>query len=742
MTRRPLSIVCLFLLLFLFFGDWLGLSLVRENPLSVHLQQWVKEHPDSVIWGEVTSSCDTEFSQTVYLKKTYLIYKSKKFPIKNVKVFLKEKKEVPAGTYLLLSGKLEEVPNPCNPGEFNSRQYYACQHTYYFLKKASIKKRISGKKEFAQFLCDLRKHFEEILGETTGEDAPVFSAMVLGEKGELTEEIRLRYQMAGVIHILAISGLHISLLGMGLYEILKKTGLGIPASGIVALMIMVMYGEMTGGSVSAIRAIFMFLLAIGARILGRIYDMITALSISAMMLLLESPAYLYDAGFLLSFCAVLGVGIVFPAIRKVTGVKSKIGKGIVASVSVQLTTLPLMLWFYGEVSLTGIFMNILVLPTVGAVLISGVLAALLGTVSIVIGTGAAIPGRVILWVYEKISMCVCKLPFSTWTGGKPALYQVLLYYMILLFFIAVSGFWVKKGKQGIFLLALSVFLVILAVWVIGRRNPAHLEITCLDIGQGDAIAVQFPTGEVFVVDGGSSSKKKVGEYQLLPFLKSQGISYIDAIFISHTDEDHINGVRELLGYMDKGLISLKAGNLILPGISGEPEAWVELKELAEKADVHVQAVNSGSVFRIGNGKITVLSPERGATGEDVNEDAIVFLLEYREFQGLFTGDIGEKTEKKLLSKLKDMDFLKVGHHGSRYSSSLSFLEKILPEVSVISCSDSNRYGHPSKDAVERLERVGSQVEYTMKSGAVTVVTDGKNMKVRRFKDSEKGFSSS
>ncbi len=742
MTRRPLSIVCLFLLLFLILGDWLGFSLVRENPLPVYLQQWVKEHPDSVIWGEVTSSRDTEFSQTVCLKKTYLIYKSKKFPIKNVKVFLKEKKEIPAGTYLMLSGKLEEVPLPCNPGEFNSRQYYACHHTYYFLKKASVKKQISGKRVSVQLLWDLREHLERILEETTGEDSPIFSAMVLGEKENLKEEVRFRYQMAGVIHILAISGLHISLLGMGLYEVLKKTGIGVSVSGIASLMIMVMYGVMTGGSVSAMRAIFMFLLAIGARILGRIYDLITALSLSAVMLLLESPAYLYDAGFLLSFGAVLGVAVVFPVMQKVTALKSKIGKSVLASVSVQITTLPLMLWFYGEVSLAGVFMNLLVLPTVGIVLLSGVMAALTGTVSVVIGTAMAIPGRVVLGVYEKLSMCVCKVSFCTWTGGKPELYQVILYYMILLFFIGVSVFRVKKGKKDFGIWIISVFAVICAVLVIGRKKSDFLEITCLDIGQGDAIAAQFPTGEVFVVDGGSSSKKKIGQYQLLPFLRSRGISYIDAIFVSHTDEDHISGIRELLDYMGKDLISLKAGNLILPEVLKKQEAWMELKELAEKAGVCVQTVNAGSVFSIGNGTISVLSPQKDATGEDVNEDAIVFLLEYKEFQGLFTGDVGEKTEKEILSNLRDIDFLKVGHHGSRYSSSMLFLEKILPEVSVISCSDSNRYGHPSKETVERLERVGSQVEYTMKSGAVTVITDGYRIKVRRFKDPEKRFSSS
>lgn len=179
--------------------------------------------------------------------------------------------------------------------------------------------------------------------------------MVLGEKGELPEETKMRYQMAGIIHILAISGLHISLLGMGLYELLKKAGIGIWGAGFLSLIVMIFYGEMTGESVSAMRAVSMFLIATGAKILGRIYDMMTALSVSAMILLLESPAYLYSTGFLLSFGAVLGVGAVLPVFFKFFGVKNKILKSFMGSVCVQLTTLPVMLWFYGEVSVIGIF---------------------------------------------------------------------------------------------------------------------------------------------------------------------------------------------------------------------------------------------------------------------------------------------------------------------------------------------------------------------------------------------------
>lgn len=487
------------------------------------------------------------------------------------------------------------------------------------------------------------------------------------------------------------------------------------------------------------RAVSMFLIATGAKILGRIYDMMTALSVSAMILLLESPAYLYNTGFLLSFGAVLGVGAVLPVFLKFSGIKNKILKSLMGSVCVQLTTLPVMLWFYGEVSIIGIFLNLLVLPTVGIVLISGVFTALIGCISPGLAVCVSLPGKLVLFAYDKLCSLGASLLFCTWTPGQPKIWQAVIYYILLFSVTGAAGFLIKKevkNRRKLYL-AKSGFVVSLAaaLFVLSQRDRQHMEITCLDIGQGDAIAAQLPTGEVFLVDGGSSNKKNIGQYQILPFLKNQGISYVDAVFISHTDEDHISGVREILEYMEKGLISLKIGNLILPGISEKTEAWRELEALAKKVGIQVMTANKGDDFRIGDGRISVLSPEKGASGEDVNEDAVVFLLSYKNFRGLFTGDVGEETEKKLLSVLTDVDFLKVGHHGSGYSSTQAFLDKIKPEVSVISCSESNTYGHPSPETIKRLEKSGSRVEYTMKSGAVTVFTDGENVGVRRFSPS-------
>ena len=761
MRRRPMCLVCLTLMLLMCLVDLAGFPLIRGNPLPESLQAWIREHPKAVVCGEVQSCQDTEFSFSVYLKQVYLINQSEKFPIENIRMFMKTKEELPVGTTVCASGTLERVEGPRNPGEFDSQQYYACQNIYYFLKNASIKNKSSTFSGYGQRLYELKNRFCRILEKAAGEDAPVFQAMLLGEKGSLDSELKLRYRIGGVIHILAISGLHISLLGMGLFNLLKRMGLGNTGAGMLALTVMLQYGMLTGGSVSAMRAVCMFLLSVGAKIIGRSYDLLTALSLSAILLLLDSPAYLYSSSFLLSFGAVAGLGTISPYITEIMGAKKELYKSFLSSFSVQLATLPVMLVFFGEVSVAGILLNLLVLPTVGGVLISGLCSSLFGLFSIKTAVIAAVPGRILLYFYEKGCALAGKLPFCTWTGGMPEIWQCMVYYACLILGMAATVRITGKRRKlaperagrrkAVFVFTAAVIAGILVLSFHDRRE---LRITCLDVGQGDGMVLEMPGGGAFLMDCGSSSQKNTGQYQLLPYLKSRGITYLEGVLISHTDVDHISGIQELLELMSKGLTSVKAGSLILPdwgaertnmypeerkqrGTSPEDsgaELYKGLTETAENGGIPIVLAKQGDSLHFGEAEMRFLAPEADASGADVNEEGLVMELRYGNFRGLFTGDIGEETEQKLLKTgvFSDVDFLKVAHHGSRYSTGREFLDAVRPEFAVISCSDSNTYGHPSPETVSRLEESGAEVAYTMKSGAVTVYTDGESIRAEGF----------
>lgn len=760
MGRRPMCIVCLLLMLLLFCLDLAGFSFVRGNPLDQSVEQELLSHPQVTAVGEAVRCADTQNSHSVYLRQVCLICRSEKFPIKNLRVYLKEKTEVPAGALIVVSGKLEEIPGPRNPGEFDRKNYYAAQGIWYLMKNAGITRISSFHSLPGQLLAGFGKNLRECMKAGAGEDAPLFEAMLLGEKQDLDPDTRLRYQAAGILHILAISGLHISLLGTGVRKLCMLAGAGLYASCFIALLVMIPYGILTGESVSVIRAVCMFLLSAGARILGRTYDPLNALAFAAILLLLERPACLFDSSFLMSFSAVLGISILSPALKDFF----EGPKQLTTMLGVQLMMLPVLLSIYGEVSLTGLLLNLAVLPGMPVILVSGIAGSIAGITGRIPNTALGLwpaaaagrlsgwlflPGRILLHGFDLLCDWALRMPCGIWTAGCPHWGQTILYYSVL--GISVCGMSVFSGRlhdtqegrrslsgakkyQKRFGKLLVMGVLLGNCLLLGIRPAGRLRITCLDVGQGDGIVVETPNNRCILIDGGSSDKKNTGTTILLPFLRQRGHSVLDAVCISHMDEDHVSGILELLEKARSNLVHLRIGRLILPEWKSHNENYEKLLYLARESGIAVDYVKQGSFLQLDGLSIRVLAPFLGATGEDGNNDSEVLYLRYGEFDGLFTGDIGTSTEEALLPVWPDVDFLKAAHHGSRYATGDAFLERAKPELAVVSCSEKNRYGHPANETVRRLKAHGVQVEYTMKSGAVTVETDGRKVWLDRFCD--------
>ena len=245
--------------------------------------------------------------------------------------------------------------------------------------------------------------------------------------------------------------------------------------------------------------------------------------------------------------------------------------------------------------------------------------------------------------------------------------------------------------------------------------------------------LRMPDGACYLTDGGSESKN-CGAYQILPYLKSQGISRVEGIFVSHTDEDHISGIREILQAQIDKTTSVRVKGLFLPQWNVHPQAYEALEKLADQADIPVTYLKEGDSLKRQDIQIQVLAPFREEqTGEDTNASSMVLRLSYGNITGLLTGDIGVEQERKLLEKTGKIQFLKAAHHGSKNSSSLEFLQQASPVISFISCGKDNRYGHPHEETLERLNAVKSRIYTTAQRGALTLQTDGRNIKITTFK---------
>lgn len=638
------------------------------------------------------------------------------------------------GNRVLVAGTFESYRRASNPGEFDACLYYRILGLSGKIKGASVLQTSTDYQRFRDGLYRVKKWGEDKLGACYPEkEAGILMTMLFGDKTELDSEVKELYKVAGILHILSVSGLHVSLLGYGFYKLLRRVGLSMRVSAVSAILWMTAYGMMIGMGVSAFRAVLMFCVQMLAECLGRTYDLLTALAVAAVLLILQSPLYFFHSGFWLSFTCVLAIRLVYPWIklpekeeesRCVRRIRSVIN-AVLLSVSITIVTLPVFLWFYYEVTFWGILWNLLVIPLMSIVMGGSVVTMLLpiGKLSKVLTGGICL----LLGFFERL----CRFTESIGAGnlilGQPSIFRILLFVAGLLGLLAVAGKLRYYQRVAMLLLLTCIFLF---------RTPSGFQITFLDVGQGDGICLRNDNGNVYLIDGGSSSKKNVGTYQLLPFLKQQGISKVDAVFLSHSDQDHINGIQELLEKQKGGV---KIRSVIISGNrDGSPgEEYQKLLKTCQESGTKIYTIQAGEQFADGALVLTCLHPPEGFDGES-NASSQVLFLSYRSsyssdrsFTALFTGDVegeGEENLEQTLSKLKikDVDLLKVAHHGSKNSTSEEVLKQLNPKISVISCGQNNSYGHPHGDLLDRLEEADSQIYRTDELGAVIVkIKDGR-----------------
>ncbi len=725
--------LCLFVAAAFYLWDPSGEAFT--SPPDARIARYAADRPTVTVWGQVSRQAAGENSISVYLHNAYLRktpagVDSKAYPIGNLRVFFKEEIQLKSGMDVAICGEIYPVPPGRNPGAFDGRTYYASQGIYYLPEG----QRILGKSPVRNPLLYARERLKEqvraILTQIAPKEAGLFAAVLLGDSVDVENEIKDAYRAGGILHLLAISGLHLSLLGMGFCGLLERLGAGLRLRAILSVLLVFAYELFTGGSASALRAAIMFSILMGARLLGRCYDMPTALAAAALLLLLKNPAYLWYSGFLLSFLAVLGLAFsswIFAereAAGKLSGNLAKrltvLRRAFGTTLGVWLVTLPAVLYFYGEVSVLGTALNLLVLPTAGVALLSGFLGVLCGSFWPFLGRLCIGPGRLLFKGYLLGAKGIVRLPGAVWVGGRPEFWQIVVYYLLL---AALAFLWKREKKF------LGVLAGIAGLLAVGWRDHSGLLLTSLDVGQGDAMVWELPGGASYLVDGGSDSQSQVGRYQILPYLKSRGIGVLEGIFVSHTDADHISGIEEILKAQAAHSGSVRVKRLFLPRWDFESEAYQELVLTARAAGVSVIYLQKGDRLRQGEVQVEALYPEVWTDAGDVNGGSLVLQLTYRDFQGIFTGDTGIPQEKEMEKDLNACYFLKVAHHGSKNSSSEEFLSKVCPAVGFISCAENNRYGHPSPEALERLEGAGCVCYSTKDLGALSLFSDGYQVKI-------------
>ena len=625
--------------------------------------------------------------------------------------------KVSIGKILVLEGNVYVFHQARNEGTFDEKSFYQSQKIDFKLKNVTVKKQYGTPDEFRETLYQLKQRLKYVYASCMmPETGGVITMMALGDKSLMDTEIKELYQKVGISHILAISGLHISVIGMSLYKLLRKLFGSFVVSGLLAGGFMFVYGCMTGFRPSSTRAIVMFFMMLLAQMIGRTYDSLSALGLSAVCMLWENPFLLGYAGFLFSYMAVLGVTLVANTVTKTFKERHTVRDAVYSGFSIQLMTVPLTAYFYYEVPMYGMVVNFLVLPLMSMLLFFGLLGGFAGLVWLHGARWILVPCQLILLFYQKLSAIMQGLPSATLITGQPELWRMIVYYAVLA--VTVRVIWKRKKVRGYLAVGAMLLTFVLHVPRVG------MELNILDVGQGDGIYLRTSSGQDLFIDGGSSDVSKVGTYRILPFFKYNGVRGIDYWFVSHADKDHISGLQEMLaeGY--------PIDNLVFAESVVQDEAYEELVTLAEKMGTEVLYMGYLDCLHMGDTRLTCVFPQDGYVTDDKNAASLVLYYKDGEFDGLFTGDIGTEEEKWIAEHCDEwlgnagIGFYKVAHHGSKYSNSMTILETLRPEYAVVSAGVNNWYGHPHTDTLERLKAAGCKVWNTAEYGQVKL--NGKN----------------
>lgn len=646
--------------------------------------------------------------------------------------YMRDNKLPKTGSLVMVRGTYRAFLHATNPGEFDAAVYYGIAGQQGRTMDSILLTESAAYDHFRETLYRIRTCLSLLLDACYDErDASVMKAMLLGEKGMLDAELKELYQASGIVHILAVSGLHLSVIGMGLHKLLKRVRMPYAVNIIFCISLMYCYGMMTGMGTSMIRAYVMFALHLFAGLAGRTYDLMTAVTVSALIILLQQPLYLRHSGFLFSFGAVCGIGILLPVARTNMLDRGRAVQAVLSGAVITVATLPVYLCYYYEFPPYSVLLNLIVIPCMTFVLLCGLLSLGAAACSLSLGAAISVPTHILLWFYEKCCAVCLYLPGNIWSVGRPALWQILLFFGILL----VTVVWNERIPKLLFWQGILCALV-----AVGIRMAPGLQITMVDVGQGECIYLSEESGMRMLIDGGSSDKSDVAKYQIVPFLKYEGVTRLDAVVVTHPDDDHISGICAILEDMPQNRFEI--GALCLPdvGEAGRNEAYRRLERLAARAGVPVRYIGYGDSLRCGEVMLTCIHPEKGWNTEESNAYSTVLRLSYGNFTALFTGDLeglGERRVEELVEaneSLQNITMLKVAHHGSGNSTGERFLCSINPKIALISAGKDNRYGHPHGELLERLRRQGCLVRCTQESGAVTVRVRGGKVIVNGYVD--------
>ena len=628
------------------------------------------------------------------------------------------------GTTCLANGTLKKPESNRNENSFNYQQYLKQQSIHWVLKAEKITWShctvmnssiiIKLKKFRQQGITYINEHFPST-------SSGFVTALLLGDQTYIDEEVLTNYQRLGLVHLLAISGLHVSFLTGVLFFVGIRLGVTRERMMVILLLFLPVYAILSGAAPSVLRACLMTMLIILLLLWKKRMSVILSIGLVYLGMLFIQPNIIFNIGFQLSFAVTFAIIMSLPIFNKYP---QKIMQLFIVSVVCQLAALPILLYHFYEVSVLGVLLNVLYVPLYSSLLLPFSIIALM--------THLALPSLgnmmiiVLDWIFQlcnRLANTVTSIPLASITFGKPSFITLfILFVSIMGLMIQWEATSLKKSRIWLYTLLCTLCFQ----YHIQKFNP-YGEVVFIDVGQGDSILIKLPfnRGNYLIDTGGNVTfpiedwKKKrkdfnTGEDVIIPLLKSKGIHHLDKLIFTHADADHTGSASEIIeNFIVKEIV-----------IGKESEEFYQEKDSIQSAlskKIPISRVTKGDHWNVDDAAFFVLHPYQKS--EDVNESSVVIVAEIGGLTWLFTGDASESVEREIVNSYPNLrvDILKAGHHGSKTSSSQHFLDSIQPKAAVISVGKDNRYGHPHQQVLQAMGNSGTSIWRTDLNGAVAYI---------------------
>lgn len=725
-------------------------------------ESYYKNEEEIIVEAIIISNAQEEEYNYVYKIKILCINNNNKY--KNTYLYLKTSKKstekLKYGDKIKAKGSFSEASSQRNYGGFNYKEYLKSLKVYGTIRANQLKvlsrNRLNNIFSLANQVSSMVK--QKIDSSMEESQASIIKGIVLGDSSDMDQEIQENFRISSISHILAVSGMHVSYLVIGI-NILLRNKVGKRKIRFITILFLIFYMFITGFSPSVVRASIMSILVMGAGILYRKNDIWTSLAISLFLILIYNPFLIENIGLQFSYIGTIGIMVLHKNVfrffrniriknrkwkykfnRKVILFISKIKEILAVTLSAQLAIFPIMIYHFNLLGVYFFISNLLVSVIIGPIIIFSTIFIVFSLIFNPISKVICIVLKLLIQMLIVISN-LAKLPFSKLYLSTPQIWTILLYYILIIIFNFIYSLYTSEklnntqvrvrnlialAKYKIFLnkkkYLKKIFIIILMLFLF-HFIPKNLEINFVDVGQGDCTFIVTPRNKTILIDGGGedSDEFDVGKSTLLPYILDKGYTKIDYIFISHFDQDHVGGILTILQ-------EIKVEKVIISKQEENSENYRKFLEIVKENGVSVAIVKMGDSVNIEKGiYFEILWPTSEQIQENkLNNNSLVMKMYYHNFSVLFTGDIEEKAERKILEIYngeKDKllsDVLKVAHHGSKTSTIEEFLNIVNPKMALIGVGKNNMFHHPSEETIKKLKKCRTSIYRTDEMGEITI----------------------